>query len=236
MTTAPTPDDIIKRASPKIYFFIQDLIRVLINLLTRHTVIGLENFPKAGPFLVVSNHLSMMDAPIVFLNCPRRMAVFAADKWKRNPFISTVCETVGVIWVARGEADLDAIKTSIAFLKAGGVMGMAPEGTRSHVAQLQKGKTGAAYLADRAKVPLVPVAITGSQNVGPSLKRLRRAQVTYTIGQPFHLPPDGRAKGAKLEEYTDLIMCHIAALLPPEYRGVYHDHPRLAQLLNHEKP
>lgn len=235
MTTA-APPDIIKRAPPGVYFFIQDLVRVLVNGLTQHTVIGLENFPKDGPFLVVSNHLSMMDAPIVFLNCPRRMVVFAADKWKHTPGLKHLCETVGVIWVARGEADLDAIKTSIAFLKAGGVMGMAPEGTRSHIAQLQRGKTGAAYLADRARVPLVPVAVTGSQNVGSSLKRLRRAVVTYTIGQPFWLPSDGRAKGEKLQAYTDLIMCHIAALLPPEYRGVYHDHPILAQLLNHESP
>lgn len=234
MTAAPT--DIIKRAPPGVYFFIQDIVRVLLKALTRHTVAGLENFPQAGPFLVVSNHLSMMDAPVVFLNCPRRMVVFAADKWKNTIGLKHLCETVGVIWVTRGEADLDAIKTSISFLKAGGIMGMAPEGTRSHIAQLQKGKTGAAYLADRAKVPIVPVAITGTQNVGPSLKRLRRAVVTYTIGRPFRLPSDGRAKGEKLEEYTDLIMCQIAALLPPEYRGVYRDHPFLPQLLNHEEP
>lgn len=231
-----TTTDIIKRAPPRVYFFIQDIIRVLVSVLTRQTVSGLENFPSDEPFLVVSNHLSMMDAPIVFLNCPRRMVVFAADKWKNTIGLKQLCETVGVIWVARGEADLDAIKTSIAYLKAGGIIGMAPEGTRSHSAQLQKGKTGAAYLADRARVPIVPVAITGTQNVGAYLKRLRRATVTYTIGRPFRLPSDGRAKGEKLEEYTDLIMCQIAALLLPEYRGVYRDHPNLARLLSRDEP
>jgi len=225
-----TPPDVIKRAPAGVYFFIQAIVRVLMKTLTRHTVVGLENFPKDGPFIVVSNHLSMMDAPIVFLNCPRRMVVFAADKWKNTPGLTQLCETVGVIWVKRGEADLDAIKTSIAHLKAGGIMGIAPEGTRSPIAQLQKGKTGAAYLADRAKVPLVPVAITGSHTVGSSLKRLHRAAVTYTIGPPFRLPSEGRAKGETLEEYTGLIMCHIAALLPPENRGVYRDHLLVAQL------
>jgi 1-acyl-sn-glycerol-3-phosphate acyltransferase len=236
MTTATTSatTDVIKRAPAGVYFFIQSLVRALVRLLTRHTVVGLENFPKDGPFIVASNHLSMMDAPVVYINCPRRMVVFAADKWKTTPGIKQLVETVGVIWVTRGEADMDAIKISLAHLKAGGIIGMAPEGTRSHTASLQKGKTGVAYLASRANAPIVPVAITGTQNVGASLKRLRRAAVTYTIGQPFHLPAEGRAKGEKLEEYTDLIMCHIAALLPPEYRGVYRDHPLLERIANGE--
>jgi 1-acyl-sn-glycerol-3-phosphate acyltransferase len=116
-------------------------------------------------------------------------------------------------------------------LKAGGVLGLAPEGTRSHTGQLQEGKTGAAYLADRAGVPIVPVALAGTENVWRNLKRLRRTPVACTIGQPFRLPSDGRAKGEQLKHLTDEVMCRIAALLPPQYHGAYAGHPRLKELL-----
>jgi 1-acyl-sn-glycerol-3-phosphate acyltransferase len=70
-------------------------------------------------------------------------------------------------------------------------------------------------------VPVVPVAITGTENVMPAWKRLSRPRVTVTIGQPIFFPRGGRAKGPQLDEYTDVIMCRLAALLPPQYRGVY---------------
>ena len=105
--------------------------------------------------------------------------------------------------------------------RSGGIFAIAPEGMRSLTGQLQAGKTGVAYLATRTGVPIVPVAMWGTEAVFANFRRLRRTAVTFAVGEPFSLPVDPRAKGAKLEEYTELIMRRLAALLPPEYRGVY---------------
>ncbi|MCS6909248.1 MAG: 1-acyl-sn-glycerol-3-phosphate acyltransferase [Anaerolineales bacterium] len=223
-------------ASPAVYWFLRAIFRFLGWLLLRQEVHGLENIPVSGPFLVVVNHLGIADPPLIFMNVSRQMVVFAADKWKKVLGIRQLLEAAGVIWVARGEADLGAIKAALAVLRAGRPLGMAPEGTRSRTRALQRGKTGAAYLADRTGVPIVPIGISGSERLAENLRRLRRTPVRLVVGKPFHLPPHGRASGDLLEAYTTQIMCRIAALLPPEYRGVYADHPQLRELLtqNHE--
>jgi len=218
-------------ASPRVYWFLHRVFRCLGWLLLRQEVIGLENIPARGPFLVVVNHLGIADPPLIFINVRQQMTMFAADKWKKVPGIRQLAEAAGVIWVARGEADLGAIKAALAVLRSGRPLGMAPEGTRSRTRALQAGKTGAAYLADRTGVPIVPIGIAGSERLMENLRRLRRTPVRFMVGKPFHLPPNGRAKGEVLEAYTTLIMCHIAALLPPTYRGVYADHPLLRELL-----
>jgi 1-acyl-sn-glycerol-3-phosphate acyltransferase len=106
--------------------------------------------------------------------------------------------------------------------KEGEVLGLAPEGTRAReTSALQKAKTGIAYLATRADVPIVPIGIAGTEKVKKNLPRLRRTDIRVAIGQPFRLPESGHVRGKKLEEYTDLIMRRIAELLPEEYRGVY---------------
>jgi 1-acyl-sn-glycerol-3-phosphate acyltransferase len=209
------------------YFFVHRLVNALARLLWRYTVEGAENIPTSGAYLVVTNHLSIFDAPVVFMNVPARALMFGADKWRRLPIVSALVESIGVIWVTRGEADMDAMKAALNVLKSGRRLGVAPEGTRSPTGALQVGKPGAAYLADRARVPIVPMAVTGTETVIRSWKRLRRPAVTCRIGPPFVLPGDGRAKGARLDALTDEIMCTLAALLPPEYRGVYADHPLL---------
>ena len=126
---------------------------------------------------------------------------------------------------------MSAIKQSLTFLRNGQPMGMAPEGTRSLTGALIQGKTGAAYLADRAGIPLVPCVVYGTERVTENLKRLRRTEVVMEVGKPFNLPANGRAKAADLERYTDQIIVALAVLLPAAYRGVYADHPLLAASL-----
>lgn len=219
-------------ASDTFYFLIQRLVNWLARVLWRYTVTGIENMQANGAYLIVENHLSVFDAPLVFMNTPARLLMFGADKWRRLPLIATLVEMIGVIWVTRGEADMDAIKAALGVLKSGRRLGVAPEGTRSHTGALQRGKPGAAYLADRARVPVVPMAIAGTESIVSSWKRLRRPVVRCWIGPPFTLPGDGRAKGERLDEMTDEIMCTLAAMLPAEYRGVYADHPLLRQKLS----
>jgi 1-acyl-sn-glycerol-3-phosphate acyltransferase len=216
------------------YFFVQRVIRLLFRVTTRCEVIGAENMPLSGAYIVTANHLNFYDAPLVFISCPLRMRVLAADKWRRVPILSQFMELIGAIWVARGEADRDAMKTALDLLKSGGRLGVAPEGTRSKTGALQPGKPGAAYLADRAQVPIVPLVVTGTEHVTDSWKRLRRPHIRVVIGAPYRLPGKGRARSSELDKYTDLIMARLAVLLPAEYRGVYADHPLLVELTSEQ--
>ena len=152
----------VRKACPRLYEVIRKVFVFLEWLLLRVEVSGMDNVPKEGAFLAVMNHLSIADPSMVFVHCPRQMVIFVADKWKNTPGISHLANTVGAIWVARGEADLSAIKQAITALKSGQPLGIAPEGTRSHTRQLQRAKTGAAYLADRANVPIVPMVVAGT--------------------------------------------------------------------------
>lgn len=220
---------LIRHYGPRTYRILQHLFGGLNRLLCRFQLRGLEHVPTEGPFVAVCNHIGIYDPVLIFAHVQRLMVMMSADKWQKHWFIGRLSEAVGVIWVARGEADTDAIKASLTVLKAGYPLGLAPEGTRSPNHSLQMGKSGAAYLADRARVPLLPIGLTGTETLAPSLRQLRRAQVSMVIGRPFSLPGTGRAKAAELEAHTDLLMCHIAALLPPAYRGVYSNHPRLPE-------
>lgn len=206
------------------YEFLRKLVRLLFPLLVRVKVQGQENFPPSGPYLLATNHLSVFDLPLLLMVCPHTVRAFAASKHRRNPFYALLLTAAGSIWVRRGEIDREALQGAFEVLRRGEVLGIAPEGTRARrVYALQPGKTGAAYIATRADVPIVPVGLTGTEKIKRNLPRLRRTDVTVTIGEPFRLPESGRVRGPKLDEYTDLIMRRIAALLPPEYRGVYRD-------------
>jgi len=134
----------------------------------------------------------------------------------------------------RENTDFSAVRQALEYLKMGAILGIAPEGTRSKETRgLLEGKQGAALLAARAMVPIVPVGIVGSEFIKSSLLKLRRAPVSITIGEPYHLPAfDHENRQKWLTQCTDEIMCRIAALLPPAYRGFYADHPRLQELLS----
>jgi 1-acyl-sn-glycerol-3-phosphate acyltransferase len=155
---------------------------------------------------------------------PYRTCVFAGEKWEKHWLLGPLLRSVGAIFVRRGEVDRRALRQALDILRGGGLLGMAPEGTRSKTGALQPGRTGAAYLAFRAGVPIVPLVVTGQEKVFWSLRRLRRGTVRVVIGEPFYPPPvEGKASGADVEAFTEEIMYHLAAMLPPEYRGVYRD-------------
>lgn len=218
--------------SPGAVAALQATFRFLFNLFADLQVYAEENLPASGGYLVCTNHLSRFDGPLGFvLMGRRRMTAFAADTYREHWFFRRVIQSVDAIWVHRGAIGPSTLKAAIQALHEGRVLGVAPEGTRSPTNALQRAKTGAAALALAAHVPIVPLAITGTEHLGENMKRLRRRPITATFGPPFTLPPVERGeRAAKLEEYTTEIMCRIAALLPPRYHGVYAGHPRLAEL------
>jgi 1-acyl-sn-glycerol-3-phosphate acyltransferase len=204
-----------------LYHVIRAIVDILVNLFIRREYVGLENFPEP-PYIVAINHLSVFDTPVLLTVCPHTIRALTAAKHKRNPIYAPLLVIMGSIWVRRGEVDRRALREALDVLEQGGVLGLAPEGTRARgTYALQEGKTGTAYLATRADVPIVPVGLAGTERIKDNLLRLRRTYVRAVVGEPFRLPENGRVRGQKLHEYTDLIMRRIAELLPEEYRGVY---------------
>lgn len=210
-------------------------IRFLVRTLTKFQVIGRENLPTTGGVLLTTNHLSRLDTPLLLAITEREDLVgIVAKKYRKKPFFKWVLSKVGaMVWMDRSRTDFSALRDALHYLRSGAIVGIAPEGTRSSESKgLLEGKQGAALLAGRALVPLVPVGIVGSEKINEHWLRLRRPPVTIRIGAPYTLPEiDRENRQAWLSRYTNEIMCRIAALLPPDYRGFYSDHPRLKELL-----
>jgi len=208
------------------YWVIRGVIGFLLQLLSRLEVEGLEHVPDEGPYLLVTNHLHWLDPPVLMTIYPHRAYVFAAAKRENHWFFGPLFRSLDAIFVRRGQVDRKALRQAFAVLKGSGVLGVAPEGTRSKTGAMQRGHSGAAYIAYHAGVPLVPVVATGQEKVFASLWRLRRARVRVAFGPPFEPPPlsvRGKAGAAEVRAFTEEIMYRLAALLPPEYRGVYDD-------------
>lgn len=216
----------------KITFFV---INLVLRLVTRIKVIDRQNAPLDQSFVLASNHIGRLDAALVYHFSHRRdIIMIVAEKYRKIPLIPWFVKQLDGIWVDRFNADFSAVRETLSRLKKGGVLVLAPEGTRSPTGRLQKARAGASYLAAKAEVPIVPVALVGSEdaNVVAHLRRLKRPLVTIRVGEAFRLPPLPRKdRDVVLETYTDEIMCRIAALLPAEKRGEYAQHPRLKALL-----
>lgn len=218
-------------------WFLQKIVRSLFHLLTRVEVLGAENLPAQGAYILASNHLSMLDPALAFAFLNRSdVTALVAKKHLKNPIIRPLINLVGGIWLNREEADTRAMRMALQHLQNGGILGISPEGTRSKTQSLMRAKTGIAYLAEHAKVPIVPVGIYGTENAAPKIITLRRPRLTIRFGEPFFLLPLNRdSRESLLRRNTDEVMCRIAALLPPSYRGAYADHPRLAEFLCQEE-
>jgi 1-acyl-sn-glycerol-3-phosphate acyltransferase len=222
------------RFGPRGTEFAQAAFRTAYRLFGKLEVRGLENLPTTGGYIQAANHMSRTDPPILFFNLPkgRQMTVLAADKY-RSTIFHWFLELMPVIYVRRGSVSRDTIRAAVRLLSGGGVLGVAPEGTRSMVTHaLQEGKTGAAYMAIAARVPVIPVAVTGTEHVVRNILHLRRTNLMISYGKPL-MPPvaEGGGRSALVEQFTAEIMCQIAALMPPQYWGVYADHPRLKEIL-----
>jgi 1-acyl-sn-glycerol-3-phosphate acyltransferase len=144
----------------------------------------------------------------------------------RWPILGPAFRLFGAFPVRRGEADRSALRAATKVIEGGALLVMFPEGTRSRTGGLTKGHPGTALIALRTGVPVLPVAITGSERIGWPwlfLKPFSVPHIKVTIGEPFRLPPVERINSKSTAEAHEVIMRHIAALLPPKYRGVYAD-------------
>ncbi|HSD85541.1 MAG TPA: lysophospholipid acyltransferase family protein, partial [Anaerolineae bacterium] len=140
------------------------------------------------------------------------------DHW----FVGPLFRLYGIIWVHRGQPDRKAIRAALEGLAEGRMVGLAPEGRQSVIGGLEEGNDGAAFLALKSGAPIVPVALTGTENsnVYGHLKRLKRAPVTLTVGEPFFLQAQADRQ-KMIRDGTRQIMEALASLLPESYRGTY---------------
>lgn len=198
-------------------------------------IIGVFDYSQ-GAYVVTANHIGRLEVLLALVLVQRDdVILLLAEKYREYAIWRYVAEKTDAIWVDRYGADLGALKQVLARLKAGHILAIAPEGTRSPTEALIEGKPGAAFLASKADVTIVPIGITGTEDriVKSRLKSFKKLDITARVGSPYRLRP--RAKGedreAYFQEQTDEIMCRIAALLPPDHRGVYAAHPRLRELL-----
>jgi 1-acyl-sn-glycerol-3-phosphate acyltransferase len=191
--------------------------RFIFLLKLRLRLIGLENVPKEGAFIIASNHLSWMDVPLVPSFIKRKVVYMAKEELFYSK-VGWLVRLMGAFPVKRGEADRQSLRAADTQLKAGKIFMIFPEGTRSKIRQLGQGHVGLGMIALRAGVPVIPVAVWGSEY---TFKKLR-PPVTVSYGKPLLLAPKGKKITREdIEDATNEVMRHIAAMMPPEYRGMY---------------
>jgi 1-acyl-sn-glycerol-3-phosphate acyltransferase len=197
-------------------------VRLVVFIFTRARVKGLEKFPRKGPALVVINHLGDADGVLGIAYWPVFSDAFAKIELIDLPILGRLIEMYGVIWVHRGLPDRRALSSALEGFRKGRIISIAPEGRESPIGALEGGTEGAAFLAWKANVPIVPVAITGTENwrIYGNMKRLKRTDVTMQVGDPFYLAVGADRKKA-LEDGTRMIMEALARMLPAQYRGIY---------------
>ncbi len=211
---------------------------IILKIIAKVEIEGFDNVPKTGGAIVVTNHIGRLDAILGIVLADRDdIILMVAEKYQKNRFWRFIVKNLDALWLNRHETDFGTLRIVQKRLKAGELLGMAPEGTRSQTESLNEGKMGAVYLADKAQVPIIPIGLTGTEDrlVKARLKKLRRIHVHAKIGDPIYFPKIKReTRDEELQQNTDEIMCQIAALLPASYRGVYAEHPRLLALLDSE--
>jgi 1-acyl-sn-glycerol-3-phosphate acyltransferase len=197
----------------------------LTSLLCRIDDAQLVRVPDRGPLIIVTNHVNILEIPIIYTRLqPRPVTGLAsAHRWDSR-WTRWLLEVCGTVPLHRGEADIAAMRKAIALLEAGRMIVISPEGTRSEHGRLQKAHPGVVLLALRSGAPLVPVAYYGSENYRENLRRLRRTDFHIAVGEPFYLDAGGVKVTRQVRRHMlDEVMYRIAALLPPAYRGIYSD-------------
>ena len=216
------------------YKTLRSIVRFIMKLIADIEIHGMEKMPS-GKVIIAANHLGRLDTAVILCLLDREDIIMSiAEKYQNHPIFGPIGRSTDAIWLNRFDADFSAMRQILQRLNQGGVYIIAPEGTRSKTEALQEAKMGAAFLASKSGCPVIPVAVTGTEDRGvvENLKRFRRIKIVVRAGDPINIEiPKGKGREETMQEATDEIMCQIGALLPEKYRGVYADHPRLKELL-----
>lgn len=200
-----------KTGESLLYYFGRFVFLIYLKMFYRIRIVGRSNIPVYKPFMVCSNHISWHDPFSVGVALPAwyRINYMAKKELFSNSVLRFLLLKAGSFPVNRQDADLIAVKKAYLILKEGNVLGLFPEGTRSRNGAMQKAYNGAALIAVRSGVPILPVAIEGPYRLFNPVR--------IHIGKPFTLPPlvneQKNKKREQLDEMSDLIMKRIGMLL-----------------------
>jgi 1-acyl-sn-glycerol-3-phosphate acyltransferase len=188
-----------------LYGLARFLITIIATVLWRARAYGQKNVPASGGVIVACNHMSNLDPPLLGTYCPRDISYMAKKELFEIPVLGPLITAVGAYPVDREGSPAAAIKRSVEVLRAGGCVGIFPEGGRN-VHGDKEARAGVALLAALAKVPVVPACIVGSSQAG------RLVQIKVAFGAPLSLPSDRKATRDDLAKFTSDVMGAIRAL------------------------
>ena len=204
---------------------LKTVFRGIFHLLGRVKITGRENIPYGQRYVVAMNHVSIFDPPLAAAFWPEQLEIIGASDVFEKPGQGMVLKMYGVIPVHRGDYDRTLFNRIISVIKAGYPLLIAPEGGRSHITAMQRAKPGIAYIIEQTHVPVIPAALVGTTtDFWQRAKRGERPPLEIHIGKPIILPEitaKGTEKHEARQDNADLVMRHLAGLLPEEYRGVY---------------
>lgn len=204
------------------YYPLREVVQVLFRLLTRYRVRGRDNIPSQGPLLVVANHLSVADPPLLGISIGRKAGFMAKEELFRFRPVALFLNGIGVFPIGRGRLDRKALHKAEKVLQDGWALAIFPEGRRSRSGRLRAAHSGPALIASHVEVPILPVGIIGTERIKGLAWLWRRPEITVNIGPTFYLPSvNGRLTKQRLAELTDIMMGRIAQQLPLQYHGHY---------------
>jgi 1-acyl-sn-glycerol-3-phosphate acyltransferase len=204
---------------------LKPVFRLIFRLLARITISGTENVPRGRPYVAAMNHVSIYDPPFVAAFWPEELEIIGAIDVFSRPGQGQLLRLYGVIPVRRGVYDRALLSKVISLLRAGRPLLIAPDGGRSHEPAMRRARPGIAYIVEKTSVPVLPVAIVGTtEDFWQRARRGEKPVLEMRIGKPISLPSidaRGAQRHAARQRNADLVMSHLAGLLPEEYRGVY---------------
>ena len=201
------------------FYLSRGFLQVIFFLFTSLKVNGRENIPPTGPLVVVPNHMTYAEPQLIGFLVKRKMRFAAKEQLFRSKFGKTFMQALGCFPVYQGVADRKTIRLMEQYVKYGFALVIFPEGTRSQKAELIPALNGSALIAQRTGAFILPVGISGTENLQGLFWFLKRPEITVNFGKPFQLPINEYKLSR--ENATTVIMEHITDLLPAEYHGVY---------------
>jgi 1-acyl-sn-glycerol-3-phosphate acyltransferase len=205
-----------------LYLLARGLGLFCFSVLGRREVVGLEAVPRYGPLIIVANHLSDADPPLLATSLPRTLDLIGKIGLFSNPLSRMAMRWLNVHPLDPSGINVDTMRVALRLLAQDHALVIFPEAHRSPDHTMKQGMSGAAYLALKSQAPILPVGIIGTEKIPGWRMLFPLCRFTVNIGQPFTLPVlEGRPSRQVVESMRDMIMYRIAALLPEAYRGVY---------------
>lgn len=185
------------------------IFKILFGIFFRPKIIGIENIPKDGAFILAANHMSNFDPPFLGTFTGRVVCYMAKEELFKNPIFAAAIRGLNVFPVKRGAADKSAIKNAVKILKSGNCLGIFPEGTRSKTGKIGKAESGVSLIAAMTKAPIIPAAIVNTDKIFSA--EVKFPKVAIVFGKPMNFSGNSKDK-EEMASFAQNIMAEVAKL------------------------